>query len=101
LAPVESFRTQLCGLVVVSWLSKTTVNGVFAGPSSLSGSNPLVAAPSGAVMVRVLPALPDGAAEVAGLEAGDGAPLAGGDADGPADGEPEPDGAGVTEGAGA
>ena len=47
------------------------------------------------------PALPDGAAEEAALGGADGFALAAVDAEGAADGEPEPEAAGVTDGAGA
>ena len=82
---------------------------MFAGPSSVSGSKPVVAEPSGAVTVRAVPpGPPDGAPDAPAL----GAPLPGTDPDGEADGtdpdgaadgspDPAADGTGVTDGAGA
>jgi hypothetical protein len=90
----------------VSWLSKTSVNGVFADVSSVVGSKPVPDAPTGAVTVRLAPAPPDAPADGdapedgSALGAADGASLGAVDPDAP--GLPDaPDGMGVAEGAGA
>src|SRR5512134_3978161 len=97
--PAGSLTTMLCG-AVLSWLSNSRLNGVFAGPVSSLGSKPDTAEPTGAETVTTVPlGSPDGPPEPAGVPLGATEP--GAEADGSPEAGAEPDGTGVAEAAGA